>query len=94
VKHTSDRDGKSKTASAVDQKRHQEQHETKVIENREENSLGYDEIAERAFLIWQSKGCPMGSAEQDWYQAEEELRAITNSRNVTNSTAKSVSVQR
>ncbi|HUA33043.1 MAG TPA: DUF2934 domain-containing protein [Candidatus Binataceae bacterium] len=30
-------------------------------------------IRERAYQIWQSKGCPDGEAEQHWCQAEREL---------------------
>ncbi len=35
-------------------------------------------IRERAYQIWQSKGCPEGEAEQNWCQAERELSAGTN----------------
>jgi len=28
------------------------------------------EIAALAYALWQEKGCPDGSAEQDWFQAE------------------------
>jgi len=40
---------------------------------------GIDEnqIARRAYQIWEQRGCPTGSSESDWYQAEEELRANT-----------------
>ncbi len=37
--------------------------------------FGHKEIAERAHEIWQSKGCPEGSAEEDWLQAAAELRS-------------------
>ena len=33
------------------------------------------EIAERAYHIWQSKGCPSGTCEEDWNQAERQLTA-------------------
>jgi Protein of unknown function (DUF2934) len=32
------------------------------------------QVAERAYHIWYSKGCPEGTAEEDWCQAERELR--------------------
>ncbi len=32
------------------------------------------QIAERAWQIWQEQGCPDGCAEQNWLQAEAELR--------------------
>jgi hypothetical protein len=31
-------------------------------------------IAQRAHEIWQERGCPEGSACQDWFQAENELK--------------------
>ena len=33
-----------------------------------------DMIAKRAFAIWQSHGCPRGTAVQDWLQAEVEVK--------------------
>ena len=34
-----------------------------------------DMITQRAFAIWQSRGCPSGTALQDWLQAEVEVKA-------------------
>ncbi len=34
----------------------------------------HDEIAARAYELWQQRGCPIGSADQDWTQAEMELQ--------------------
>lgn len=31
-------------------------------------------VAELAYELWQSRGCPDGSAEEDWFQAERELQ--------------------
>jgi hypothetical protein len=33
-------------------------------------------IGELAYLLWQSRGCPEGTAEQDWLDAEKQLRAM------------------
>jgi hypothetical protein len=33
----------------------------------------FDEIAQRAYELWIEKGCPHGSAEQDWHEAEQQL---------------------
>lgn len=38
-------------------------------------AFGHDEIAKRAYELWQERGCPHGSAEDDWYRAAEELRS-------------------
>ncbi len=31
------------------------------------------EVAQRAYQIWYAKGCPEGTADHDWHQAEREL---------------------
>jgi hypothetical protein len=43
-------------------------------------AFGHAEIAERAHSIWESKGHPEGSAEEDWQQAVEELRSRNTGR--------------
>jgi uncharacterized protein (DUF697 family) len=37
--------------------------------------LDQAEKAARAYARWQARGCPIGSPEEDWLEAEEELRA-------------------
>ncbi len=37
----------------------------------EEKSIG-----ELAYRLWQSRGCPAGTAEQDWLDAEKQLCAM------------------
>jgi hypothetical protein len=36
---------------------------------------GHDEIATLAYELWQARGCPYGSPEEDWFRAEAELRS-------------------
>jgi hypothetical protein len=86
-----DRDGKSKTASAVDGAHYPEQDE---IDREPDSSTGanHDEIAARAHELWIQRGRPQGSAEKDWYEAAEQLRAKTNSQK--SRSAESGSVQR
>ena len=31
-------------------------------------------VAERAHQLWQARGCPNGSDQEDWFQAEKELK--------------------
>jgi hypothetical protein len=38
-------------------------------------AFGHQEIADLAFSLWEKRGCPQGSAEQDWFDAVKELRA-------------------
>jgi len=33
-----------------------------------------EDIARLAYALWQQRGCPSGSAEHDWFAAEEKLR--------------------
>ncbi len=40
-----------------------------AVENAPEN-----EIAALAYHLWQDRGCPIGSPEDDWFKAESELR--------------------
>ena len=37
-------------------------------------SAGYDQIAARAYMIWEAKGRPDGQDEQNWREAEDQLR--------------------
>ena len=32
------------------------------------------EVANLAYALWQQRGCPEGSSEQDWFEAEEMMR--------------------
>jgi len=38
-------------------------------------SFGHEEIAALARELWQGRGCPIGSPEEDWFHAVEELRS-------------------
>ena len=33
-----------------------------------------DEVAMLAYQLWMERGCPIGSPEVDWFQAEEQLQ--------------------
>ena len=34
-----------------------------------------DQIAALAYALWEARGCPEGSPEDDWFQAEQQLTA-------------------
>ena len=34
----------------------------------------YEAIALLAYSYWQARGCPIGSPEEDWYRAENDLQ--------------------
>ncbi len=40
--------------------------------NPDENTQ--ESIANLAYALWQNRGCPIGSSEQDWIDAEKQLR--------------------
>jgi hypothetical protein len=45
--------------------------------------ISHDEIARRAYEIWQSRGCPSGDGAEDWQRAQAELVAGRARRNGT-----------
>jgi hypothetical protein len=42
--------------------------------------FGHDEIAALAHKLWEARGCPDGSPQEDWFHAAEELRSRTYNR--------------
>jgi len=81
--HFGDQDGKSRTASAVDEK-HYPPLEKKDHEPPEPSYVPtHAEIAERAHQLWLDQGCPTGTDENNWIQAERELRDSMLSRRLT-----------
>jgi len=43
-------------------------------------AFGHDEIAALAYQLWQARGCPEGSPQEDWFHASEQLRSRTHTR--------------
>jgi hypothetical protein len=39
----------------------------------ETSSMIHQRVSERAYEIWMERGCPEGTAEEDWYMAEREI---------------------
>jgi len=37
-------------------------------------AFGHEDIATLAHSLWEKRGCPEGSADQDWFHAVKELR--------------------
>ena len=33
-----------------------------------------DQVAVLAYQMWQARGCPIGSDQEDWFRAEDELK--------------------
>lgn len=45
------------------------------IEKTLEEETERARTAELAYQFWEERGCPIGSPEEDWYRAEQEMRA-------------------
>ena len=39
--------------------------------------ISKEDISLKAYELWNARGCPPGSAEEDWYAAEALLQAAT-----------------
>lgn len=46
-----------------------------VEETAQEHILAPQDIAALAYALWQERGCPEGSPDEDWFQAEERLKS-------------------
>jgi hypothetical protein len=64
--------------TAHEQSRREEEHHVESTVGHGIHSFGHQEISALAFELWEARGCPEGSADEDWAQAVKELR----SRNV------------
>jgi nucleoside phosphorylase len=49
--------------------------EAEITSVAESQAVSTADIAALAYHLWQDRGCPMGSPEEDWYRAEELLTA-------------------
>ena len=78
-----DRDGKSKTASAVDGEHYPEQNEVSESHSQVHDGTDVELIKARAYELWTERGCQHGSADEDWHQAERELRASNGSGRIS-----------
>ncbi len=49
--------------------------EAEITAAAESQAVSIADIAALAYHLWEDRGCPMGSPEEDWYKAEELLIA-------------------
>jgi hypothetical protein len=55
--------------------------ETQQVENPEmpvpssDVPAAHEQIAGLAYALWQQRGCPEGSPDEDWFRAEKEMFA-------------------
>jgi len=43
-------------------------------------AFGHDDISALAYELWQARGCPDGSPQEDWFNASEQLRSRSYTR--------------
>ena len=46
-----------------------------VQRNTETNNPSHQDITSLAYALWQQRGAPPGSSDQDWEEAERQLRS-------------------
>jgi len=51
--------------------------EATVTVKAAEEEPTYEEISALAYSLWEQRGCPAGSPEEDWFKAEQELKEAT-----------------
>jgi len=73
--YPTDRDGKSKTASAVDREHYPEQNEVDNPGFEAGERPTHEQIAALAFELWERRGGHEASAEHYWLEAESQLRS-------------------
>jgi hypothetical protein len=53
--------------------------QTKILKDASESAasptIAQADIAALAYELWQDRGCPIGSPEEDWFRAQERLSA-------------------
>ena len=77
-----ERHGKSAHPTGEEQTRHESEHAPHAHSQPAAPtvghgiaSFGHDDIAALAYEFWKARGGPLGSAEEDWFRAAEELRS-------------------
>ena len=62
------------TAHEQSRQEHEHLHGAQA-QNHEVHAFGHNEIAALAHDFWSARGCPEGSADEDWFHAVKELRS-------------------
>ena len=39
-----------------------------------DGSASFEDVARVAYALWEARGCPDGSPEEDWFRAEKQLQ--------------------
>lgn len=67
--------GHEHSRQALEHSQEAHRHTQAAAEAHSVVSFSHDDLANLAYELWQARGCPDGSPEEDWFHAAEELRA-------------------
>jgi hypothetical protein len=70
--------GHERSRQALEYSHRAYQHSEAAANRQGVPSFGHQDIALLAYELWQARSCPIGSPQEDWFRAAEELRATTN----------------
>jgi hypothetical protein len=77
-----EQNGKQVELGGHEQSRHAQEHEAHHYQSSQEapsahgiTHFGHAEIEALAFELWQARGCPDGSSDEDWFNAARQLRS-------------------
>jgi hypothetical protein len=66
-------------ARQIDLKKSGTSQPTDSTQRNAPESVNENAIATLAYQLWQERGCPIGSDQEDWFRAEKELKDRTGS---------------
>jgi hypothetical protein len=63
-------------ALKIDPKKRAMSHPTDTTERNASETVSENAVAALAYQIWPKRGCPIGSDQEDWFRAEEDLKEL------------------
>jgi hypothetical protein len=63
-------------ALKIDPKKSGMSHPTDTTEWNASETVSENAITALAYQLWQNRGCPIGSEQEDWFRAEEDLKKL------------------
>ena len=67
--------GQEQSRQALEHSQDAQQHTQAATVGHGIAAFGHEDIANLARELWQARGCPDGSPQEDWFHAVEELRS-------------------
>jgi hypothetical protein len=67
--------GKQDHLTGHEQSRQALEHSPEATTGHGIAAFGHEDIAALAHELWQARGCPVGSADEDWHHAVKQLRS-------------------